>query len=119
MILDWWPGWQRGQVASARAELLGVLRFVRLPVLVALAHRHGLNGFNPHRSLHRLVVPPEPPAPWVRKRPAPAPAVTRAPRKPRRKGRYDLDGRRLKPNEHAGWCSHDTRRGCNCGADEN
>lgn len=60
MILSWWPAWRERERAAARAELLGVLRFVRLPFLVALAHRHGLHGFNPHKSLHRLIVPPEP-----------------------------------------------------------
>lgn len=29
--------------------------------------------------------------------------------------RFALDGRLLGRDEHAGWCSHDTRRGCNCG----
>ncbi len=32
--------------------------------------------------------------------------------------RFDVDGRLLARDEHAGWCSHDTRRGCNCGLDE-
>ena len=33
-------------------------------------------------------------------------------------GRFDLNGRELAPDEHASLCSHDTRRGCNCGAIE-
>ena len=34
------------------------------------------------------------------------------------KGRRDLNGRPLRPDEHHSLCSHDTRRGCNCGAIE-
>lgn len=32
--------------------------------------------------------------------------------------RFNLDGRLLGKDEHAGWCSNDTRRGCNCGLEE-
>lgn len=32
--------------------------------------------------------------------------------------RYDLNGKRLADDEHHSICSHDTRRGCNCGARE-
>lgn len=31
--------------------------------------------------------------------------------------RYELDGRRLADGQHHSLCSHDTRRGCNCGVE--
>lgn len=119
---------------KARSELLRALRG-RFAFLFALANRHGLSGFNPHRSMHRLALPPVPVRPpptrdfsaalfgtslGPRLRPAavvdPKLRIGRS-KKHRRRGRFDLDGRRLKRGEHAGWCSHDTRRGCNCGAE--
>lgn len=42
--------------------------------------------------------------------------VVQGPPAPAGRPRYNLDGQRLGPAEHHAICSHDTRRGCNCGA---
>jgi hypothetical protein len=125
-----WFAEQHRQRRQCRSELLRVLRS-RFAFLWTLSNRHGLSGFNPHRSMHRLVLPPEPASRPLTFKAAffgtglgPRPAAVADPELPirrskkrRRRGRFDLNGRRLKRGEHASWCSHDTRRGCNCGAE--
>ena len=49
---------QAWELRYRRFDLIDVLR-ERVAQRAALARHHGLEGFNPHRSLHRLIVPPQ------------------------------------------------------------